>query len=189
MRLIIKNMVCRRCQHVVREELRKIGIQRIEVEFGEVYIFESICAEQIEILRKTLLKNGLELLDSKKRVLIDEIKATIFELVHYCEQPITMNISVYLSQRLRQDYSHLCNLFTEVRGITLEEYYIAEKIERVKELLVYHELTMTQIATRMRYSSVAHLSTEFRKVTGLNASHFKQLKDIRRSILSTSQVF
>ena len=182
-------MVCIRCKIVVRDELRKAGIHRMEVELGEVEIFEQISAEQLEIFRAALLNSGFELMDEKNCALIQKIKEVIVELVHNSEQPLMKNLSVYLSQRLHLDYNHLSNLFSEVQGMTLEQYFIAQKIERVKELLVYNELTLTQIANKMNYSSVGHLSTQFKKVTGLTVSHFMQLKEIRQSILSPSHVF
>lgn len=176
-------MVCIRCKMVVKEELAKLGLHYVIVELGETEILEDISAEQHDQFKAALLKSGLELMDDKKSVLIQKIKNVIIELVHYAEEPLTIKFSEFLSRQLNHDYTYLANLFSEVQGITIEKFLIAHKIERVKELLVYNELNLTEIAYLMHYSSVAHLSTQFKKVTGLTPSHFKQLKDKRRSTL------
>ncbi len=176
-------MVCIRCKIVVRDELTKIGLHYKTVELGEAEIVETISDDQREQLKTALLKSGLELMDDKKSVLIQQIKNTIIELVHYSEEPLTVNFSVFLSQKLNHNYTYLANLFSEVQGTTIEKFIIAHKIERVKELLVYNELNLTQIAYLMHYSSVAHLSTQFKKVTGLTPSYFRQMKKKRRSML------
>ena len=176
-------MVCIRCKMVVKDELKKLGLHFTTVELGEVDIMENISAEQHDKFKSALLKSGLELMDDKKSVLIQKIKNAIVELIHYSEEPLRVNVSEYLSQKVNHDYTYLANLFSEVQGITIEKFVIAHKIERVKELLVYNELNLTEIADLMHYSSVAHLSTQFKKVTGLTPSHFKQLKDKRRSML------
>ncbi|SEP21492.1 helix-turn-helix domain-containing protein [Niastella yeongjuensis] len=181
--LYIKNMVCLRCKMVVKEELTKLGIHFTTVELGEAEVVEDISAEQHDQIKAALLKSGLELMDDKKSILIQKIKNVIIESVHYSQEPLTVNFSEYLSQKLNYDYTYLANLFSEVQGITIEKFLIAHKIERVKELLVYNELNLTEIAYRMHYSSVAHLSAQFKKVTGLTPSHFKQLKGKRRSML------
>ncbi|WP_245901762.1 helix-turn-helix domain-containing protein [Chitinophaga ginsengisoli] len=168
---------------VVKEELTKLGLHYITVELGEAEILENISARQHDQIRTALLKWGLELMDDKKSVLIHKIKNVIIELVHYSEEPLAINFSEFLSQKLSYDYTYLANLFSEVQGTTIEQFLIAHKIERVKELLVYDELNLTEIAYRMHYSSVAHLSAQFKKVTGLTPSHFKQLKHKRRSML------
>jgi YesN/AraC family two-component response regulator len=168
---------------VVKDELTKLGLKYITVELGEAELVEAISSEQREKVRAALLKSGLELMDDKKSVLIQKIKTIIIELVHYSEEPLSVNLSEYLSQKLHHDYTYLANLFTEVQGTTIEKFLISHKIERVKELLVYDELTLTEIAYKMHYSSVAHLCTQFKKVTGLTPSHFKQLKHKRRSML------
>ncbi len=183
MKLYIKNMVCIRCKIVVKEELTKLGLHYTVVELGEAEIIENISTEQHELIRSTLLKSGLELIDDKRSILIQKIKNVIIDLVHYSEEPLTMNLSVYLSWQLHYDYTYLANLFSEVQGGTIEKFFIAHKIERVKELLVYKELNLTEIAHKMHYSSVAHLSTQFKKVTGLTPSHFKQLRNKKRSML------
>ena len=168
---------------VVKEELLKLGLHYTSVELGEAEIIEVISALQRDQIRAALLRSGLELMDDKKSVLIQKIKNVIIELIHYSDEPLAVNFSNFLSQKLDYDYTYLANLFSEVQGITLEKFIIAHKIERVKELLVYNELTLTEIAYRMHYSSVAHLSAQFKKVTGLTPTHFKQLKDKRRSML------
>jgi len=183
LKLYIKNMVCIRCKMVVKEELAKLGFHYVSVELGEADLQESISMEQKDQIRAALLRSGLELMDDKKSVLIQKIKNVIIELVHYSEEPLTINFSEFLSQKLNHDYTYLANLFSEVQGTTIEKFLIAHKIERVKELLVYDELNLTEIAYQMHYSSVAHLSAQFKKVTGLTPSHFKQLKSKRRSML------
>ncbi|GAB3011070.1 hypothetical protein GCM10027051_11590 [Niabella terrae] len=168
---------------VVKDELVKLGLNHSLVELGEAEITENITREQRDFLKTALLKSGLELMDDKKSVLIQKIKNTIIELVHYSEEPLVVNLSDYLSEKLHYNYTYLANLFSEVQGTTIEKFFIAHKIERVKELLVYNELNLTEIAYLMHYSSVAHLSNQFKKVTGLTPSHFKQLKNKRRSML------
>jgi AraC-like DNA-binding protein len=176
-------MVCIRCKMVVKDELTKLGLLYTTVELGEADIQGTISAEQHDLFKTALLKSGLELMDDKKSVLIQKIKNVIIELVHYSEEAPTVKFSEYLSQKLTHDYTYLANLFSEVQGTTIEKFFIAHKIERVKELLVYDELSLTEIAYQMHYSSVAHLSTQFKKVTGLTPSHFKQLRKKRRSML------
>lgn len=185
MKLYIKNMVCIRCKLVVKDELTKLGLHYTFVELGEADIIETITPEQHDLFRDALLRFGLELMDDNKSVLIQKIKNVIVELVHYSEEPLAVNFSVYLSEKLGYDYTYLANLFSSVQGITIEKFIIAHKIERVKELLVYNELNLTEIAYLMHYSSVAHLSTQFKKVTGLTPTHFKQMKVHRRSMLES----
>jgi AraC-like DNA-binding protein len=176
-------MVCIRCKMVVKDELTKLGLHYTIVELGEAEILENISIQQHNEFRDALLKSGLELMDEKKSMLIEKIKNVIIELVHYSEEPLARKLSEFLSQKLNHDYTYLANLFSEVQGTTIEKFFIAHKIERVKELLVYDELNLTEIASLMHYSSVAHLSTQFKKITGLTPSHFKQLRDKRRSML------
>jgi AraC-like DNA-binding protein len=176
-------MVCIRCKMVVKAELEKLGLHYAAVELGEVNLLEDISVEQHDQFKAALLKSGLELMDDKKSVLIQKIKNVIVELVHYSEEPLAIKFSEFLSQKLEHDYTYLANLFSEVQGTTIEKFFIAHKIERVKELLVYNELNLTEIAYLLHYSSVAHLSTQFKKVTGLTPSYFKQLKKKRRSML------
>ena len=176
-------MVCIRCKMLVKDELTKLGLHYAVVELGEAEIPEKISAAQYDQLKLALLKSGLELMDDKKSVIIQKIKNLIIDLVHYSEEPLTINLSAYLSQKLNYDYTYMANLFSEVQGVTIEKFFIAHKIERVKELLVYNEFSLTEIAYRMHYSSVAHLSNQFKKVTGLTPSYFKNLKNKRRSAL------
>ncbi|HXB08680.1 MAG TPA: AraC family transcriptional regulator [Puia sp.] len=183
MKIFIKNMVCIRCKLVVKDELTKMGLHYTSVELGEAEIVENLSPDQLVQIKLALLRSGLELMDDKKSVLIQKIKNVIIEQVHYSEEPLTMNFSQFLSEKLDHNYTYLANLFTEVQGTTIEQFIIAHKVERVKELLVYNELTLTEIAYKMHYSSVAHLSTQFKKVTGLTPTFFKNLKDKRRSML------
>lgn len=176
-------MVCIRCKMVVKTELTKLGILYTTVELGEADVTEALTPENHEKFRIALLLSGLELMDDKKSVLIQRIKNVIIDLVHYSEEPLLVNFSVYLSEKLGYDYTYLANLFSEVQSTTIEKYFIAHKIEKVKELLVYNELNLTEIAYLLHYSSVAHLSAQFKKVTGLTPSHFKQLKHKRRTML------
>jgi len=170
-------MVCIRCKMVVKSELDKLGLHYTTVELGEADILENITADQHDQLKIALFKSGLELMDDKKSILIQKIKNIIVELIHYSEEPLVVNFSVFLEEKLHHDYTYLANLFSQVQGMTIERYIINHKIERVKELLVYNELNLTEIAYLMHYSSVSHLSTQFKKVTGLTPSHFKQLKE------------
>ena len=174
-------MVSNRCKMVVKEELKKLGLHFIVVDLGEVEIMETITAEQREQIKVALHESGLELMDDKRAVLIEKIKNTIIEMVHHSEETIKVNFSDYLSEKLNHDYTYMANLFSEVQGTTIEQFIISHKIERVKELMIYGELNITEIAWKMNYSSVAHLSNQFKKATGLSPSHFKQLKDKRRS--------
>ena len=168
---------------VVRDELNRLGIGFTTVELGEADIIPPLTNELHGKLQEGLAVFGLELMDDRKSVLIQRIKNIIVELVHYSEEPLTVNFSVFLTEKLQYDYTYMANLFSEVQGTTIEKFIIAHKIERVKELLVYNELNLTEIAYQMHYSSVAHLSAQFKKVTGLTASHFKQLSVKRRQML------
>lgn len=168
---------------VVKEELRNLGLHFIAVDLGEVEIFEELSNEQHIELKENLLRSGLELLDDKKNILIERIKAVIVEMIHYSEELPKINYSDHISEKLNQDYTYLSNIFSEVKGITIQQYIIFHKIERVKELLLYDELTLTEISYRMQYSSVAHLSNQFKKVTGLTPTFYKQLKQKRQGNL------
>lgn len=174
-------MVSARCKMVVKEELKKLKLHFMVVDLGEVEIMENITQEQREQLKTALFDCGLELMDDRRAMLIEKIKNVIIDMVHHSEEAIKVNFSNYLSEKLNHDYTYLANLFSEVQGTTIEQFIIAHKIERIKELIIYGELNITEIAWKMNYSSVAHLSNQFKKVTGLSPSHFKQLKDKRRS--------
>jgi AraC-like DNA-binding protein len=174
-------MVSNLCKIAVKEELKKLGLHFVFVGLGEVDIMEDISVEQREQLKIVLLNAGFELMDGKRAVLIEKIKNVIIETVHFTDEMIKVNFSDYLSEKLNYNYTYLANLFSEVQGTSIEQFIISHKIERVKELIIYDELNITEIAWKMNYSSVAHLSNQFKRVTGLTPSHFKQLKDKRRS--------
>ncbi len=168
---------------MVKEELKKLGLRYVVVELGLVDILEEITEEQREQLKVNLKKSGLELLDDKKSILIEKIKNVITEMIHYSDELPVLNYSEFISEKLNYDYTYLSNIFSEVRGITIQQFIIINKIERVKELLLYDELNLTEISYKLHYSSVAHLSNQFKKVTGLSPSFFKQLKQKRKSNL------
>jgi AraC-like DNA-binding protein len=174
-------MVSARCKMAVKEELKKLGLHFIVVDLGEVEIMEDISSDQREQLKVALLVSGLELMDDKKAILIEKIKNAIIEVVHHSDGESNVNFSDFLGEKLSHNYTYLANLFSEVQGTTIEQFMIAHKVERIKELIIYDELNITEIAWKMNYSSVAHLSNQFKKVTGLSPSHFKQLKDKRRN--------
>jgi len=174
-------MVSNRCKMAVKEELKKLGLHFIVVDLGEVEIMENLSVDKRELVKNALFKAGFELIDDKRAVLIERIKNTIIEMVHHTDDLIKTNFSVFLSEKLSHDYTYLANLFSEVQGTTIEQFIISHKVERIKELIIYGEENITEIAWRMNYSSVAHLSNQFKKATGLSPSHFKQLKDKRRS--------
>ena len=173
-------MVSTRCKMAVKEVLKKLDLHFIVVDLGEVEIMEDIPAEVREKLKIALLSSGLELMDDKRTVLIERVRNVITEMIHYSEEGPKMNYSDHISAKLNYDYTYLSNLFSEVKGITIQQFIIVNKIERAKELLLYDELNLTEISYKLHYSSVAHLSNQFKKVTGLSPSHFKQLKDKRR---------
>ena len=181
MKLFIKYMVSTRCKMVVKDELKKIGLHFIIVDLGEIEIMENISDEKRALLRKGLANSGLELMDDKKAILIEKIKNVIIEMVHYSDEMPKVNYSDYISEKLHHDYTYLSNIFSEVKGMTIQQFIINHKIERAKELLLYDEYNLTEIAYKLNYSSVAHLSNQFKKVTGLTPSHFKKLKEKRRN--------
>jgi AraC-like DNA-binding protein len=164
---------------VVKSELEKLGLHYTRVELGEAEIVETISPDQIGILNNALKKTGLEIMDDNKTILVEKIKTIVIELVHYTDDQIKINLSDYLSEKLNHNYTYLSNLFSEVKGTTIEKYFLSHKIEKVKELLAYDELNLTEIAYKLHYSSVAHLSNQFKKMTGLTPSHFKNLKHKR----------
>lgn len=179
MKLYIKYMVSLRCKMMVKEELKKLGLKYVVVDLGVVEILEDITQEQREQLKRNLLKSGLELLDDKKSILIDQIKNVVIEMIHYSDELPKTNYSDYISEKIGYDYTYLSNIFSEVKGITLQQFIIMHRIEKVKELLLYNELNLTEISYKLQYSSVAHLSNQFKKVTGLSPSFYKQLKKKR----------
>jgi AraC-like DNA-binding protein len=174
-------MVSNRCKMAVKEELRKLNLHFILVDLGEIEIMENLSKDELELFRIGLISTGLELMDDKKAVLIEKIKNVIIEMVHHSYEVLKVNFSDYLSEKLHHDYTYLANLFSEVQGTTIEQFIISHKIERIKELIIYGELNITEIAWKMNYSSVAHLSNQFKKMTGLSPSHFRNLKDKRRT--------
>jgi AraC-like DNA-binding protein len=176
-------MVSIRCKMLVKTELDKLGLHYTSVSLGEVDVMETITAAQRETIKAALLKSGLELLDDKKAILIEKIKGVIIEMIHYSDELPKTNFSDYLTEKLQYDYTYLANLFSETEATTIEHFIIMHKIERVKELIIYDELNLTEIAWKMHYSSVAHLSHQFKKITGLTPSFFKSLKIKKRNTL------
>lgn len=172
-------MVSLRCKMVVKQELQKLDLHYLNVDLGTIEILENITDVQKKELRNNLMAYGLELLDNKRNIIIEKIKAVIIEMIHYSEELPHMNYSEYISEKLGYDYTYLANTFSEVKGITIRQYIILNKIEKVKELLMYDELNLTEISYKLHYSSVAHLSNQFKKVTGLTPTYFKGLKKKR----------
>lgn len=183
MTLTIKNMVCNRCILVIQNELDKLGIGVKSIKLGEVILEKELTSDEKESLDKILLDLGFEIIDDKKSRIIEKIKNLIINLVHHQDSETKVNLSDLLSNELHHDYNYLSNLFSEVEGTTIEKYFIAQKIEKVKELLVYDELSLSEIAFRLHYSSVAYLSNQFKKVTGLTPSHFKKIRKDKRKPL------
>jgi len=181
--LFIKNMVCNRCIMVVQNELDKFGLAVKNIRLGEVILEKEPTREEKDKFEKALISLGFEVIDDKKSRIIEKIKTVIIDLVHYHDNDAKKNLSALLSSNLHHDYNYLSNLFSEVEGTTIEKYFIAQKIEKVKELLVYDELSLSEIAMRLNYSSVAYLSNQFKKVTGLTPSYFKQISEDKRKPL------
>jgi AraC-like DNA-binding protein len=168
---------------VVRAELEKLGLNIVNVKIGEANIAGDLLPEQTEQLDAALRDSGLQLLDNRKSILVEKIKIAIIELVHHTDEQIRVNLSDFLAEKLNHDYTYLANLFSEVKGMTIERFFLTHKIEKVKELIVYDEMNLTEIAYKMHYSSVAHLSNQFKKLTGLTPSHYKKLRSKRRGTL------
>ncbi len=179
MKLYVKYMVSLRCKMVVHQELERLGIKNVVVDLGTVELLDDISSEQRQILKENLLKTGLEVLDDKKSILIEKIKNVVIEMIHYSDEFPKENFSDYVSEKLGYDYTYLANTFSEVKGMTLQHFIIINKVEKVKELLLYDELNLTEISYKLNYSSVAHLSNQFKKITGLSPSFYKQLKQRR----------
>lgn len=167
-------MVCVRCKMIVKSELEKLGLHTKIVELGYAETIESISAEQILVIKKALLKYDLDLLDNKKDILIEKIKNAIVEMVHYSDCSLKTNFSAYLSSKLNLDYTYLANTFSAEQGTTIEHFIILHKILRIKELIGYNELNLTEISWKLHYSSVAHLSAQFKKITGITPTYFRQ---------------
>lgn len=176
-------MVSIRCKMIVKEVLKKMGLQFRYVELGTIDIIEDLTVEQKVVLKNELIYYGLELMDDKKAILIEKIKNVVIEMVHYSDELPKLKFSNYLSDKLILDYTYLANLFSETEGITIEHFILLHKVERVKELIIYDELNLTEIAWKLHYSSVAHLSHQFKKITGLTPSFFKSLKENKRNNL------
>jgi AraC-like DNA-binding protein len=183
MELYIKNMVSHRCKLKVEEELNNLYLPFLRVDLGVLETAEAIDDNRLELLKQNLAVSGLEIVDDRKMILVEKIKTIIIELVHYTDEMPKITYSDYISEKLNLDYTYLSNVFSEVKGTTIQQYIIDNKIERVKELLLYDELNLTKIAILLNYSSVAHLSTQFKKVTGFTPSVFKKSKRIRNKNL------
>lgn len=183
MKLYVKYMVSMRCKLLVKAELEKLGFKNAIVELGMIEFLEAISKEEKETLKENLLQSGLELLDDKRSILVEKIKNVIVELIHENKELPKVNYSDYISQKLGYDYTYLANTFSEVKGITIQQFIINHKIEKVKELILYNELSLSEIAYQMHYSSSAHLSNQFKKVTGLTPSFFRQMKGRRNKNL------
>lgn len=183
MTIYIKNMVCNRCKMVVKSTFEKLGLHPLQVELGEVELRENDISSLKDLLVQELQSFGFELLDDKRSQTIEKVKNLITDLVQNKNNNLEITLSEYLTTKIAQDYNSLSNLFSEVEGITIEKYYILQKIEKVKELLVYNELTLSEISFQLNYSSVAYLSNQFKKVTGLTPSHFKKLRTVERKPL------
>ncbi len=181
--LYIKYMVSLRCKLLVKEELAKVGLHTLGIDLGVVETVEEVSKEQRALLQARLLKSGLELLDDRKSIIIDKVKNVIIEMIHYSDEPPEVNYSEYISKKLGYDYTYLSNLFSEVKGTTIQQFIIIHKIERVKELLLYDELSLTEISYKLHYSSVGHLSKQFKNITGLTPTFYKKLKEKRRTNL------
>ena len=181
--IYIKNMVCNRCIWVVQNEFDKLKIDTKHISLGEVLLEENLTDTQKRELENAIVPLGFEIIDDKKSRIIEKIKNVIIDLVHYQDSELKNNLSDILSKELHQDYKYLSNLFSEIEGTTIEKYFIAQKIEKVKELLMYDELSLSEIAFQLNYSSVAYLSNQFKKITGLTPSHFKQIKVQKRKPL------
>lgn len=182
-KLFIKNMVCYRCKMVVGKILKQHHIETNYIELGEIELTNSINAEQLQILKEELEEVGFELIDDKRSKLIEQIKTVIIQLIHQENGELKVNLSDYLAEKTAFDYKYISNLFSEMEGQTIEKYFIQQKIEKVKELMIYDELSLSEIAFQLNYSSVAHLSAQFKKVTGLTPSVFKQLNNYKRKAI------
>lgn len=180
MKLYVKNMVCNRCVMVVRNELEKLGFSPVSVELGEVELAVEISGADKQAINRSLQQFGFTVIDDAKSRMVEQVRTAIVELVYGKNNDLVTNLSDYLSEKLGRDYAYISHLFTQVEGTTIEQWYIAQKIERVKELLIYDELSLTEISYLLNYSSVAHLSRQFKKVTGLTPSHFRSVRDQRR---------
>ena len=183
MKLYIKNMVCNRCIMVVEDVMKKLGIEYKDIQLGEIILDREITKDDRLKVKEALVPLGFELIEDKNSRIIEQIKAIIINIIQNKNSELSENLSDLLSDKLNHDYSFLSNLFSEVEGTTIEKYFIAQRIEKVKELLIYDELTLTEIAFKLNYSSVSYLSNQFKKVTGLTPGHFKKIKEAKRKPL------
>lgn len=175
MKIHIKNMVCDRCKMIVKTELIKLGIDFRTIDFVEVETNQDLSQEKLKLFDKSLRQNGLELIEGRKEILAEKIKTAIIELVHYSDVQLKNNLSYYLSKKLHYNYKYLSNIFSKIKGITIEKFFITHKIERVKELLIYNELNLKEISIITQFSSIGHLSNQFKKTTGFDPSQYRQL--------------
>ena len=180
MKLYIKYMVSHCCKLMVKEEFQKLGLKAYNIELGEVEVDGDISPELFEKIKEALLKQGHELMEDKKSIQIEKVKNVIIEMIHYSDEPLEIKYSEFLSSKLESDYTYISNLFSEVTGVTIQQFIITHKIERVKELIIYNELSLKEIAYKLHYSSVGHLSNQFKKITGLSPIFYKSLKKKRR---------
>ncbi|MDP2723280.1 MAG: AraC family transcriptional regulator [Bacteroidales bacterium] len=187
MKIFIKNMVSANCKIIVKSEVEKLGWHSLHINLGEIEITENLSPEEQNQLNNNLKKSGLEILTDKQSILIERIKTIIIERVHFSEDQIKVNFSTYLSEKLDYDYTYLANLFSEIQNINIEQFYLSHKIERAKELIIYDELNITEIADKLHYSSVGHFSNQFKKMTGLTPTHYKHLKFKKRKPLVSRQ--
>jgi AraC-like DNA-binding protein len=185
MKLYIKYMVSHCCKLMVKEEFRKLGLKAYNIELGEVEVDGEISPELFEKIKDALLKQGHELMEDKKSIQIEKIKNVIIEMIHFSDEPLEIKYSEFLSNKLESDYTYISNLFSEVTGVTIQQFIITHKIERVKELIIYNELSLKEIAYKLHYSSVGHLSNQFKKITGLSPIFYKSLKQKRRISLES----
>jgi YesN/AraC family two-component response regulator len=183
MKLLIQNMVSLRCKLLVKSELEKLGLEYLSIELGEVVLKEPIKADIRQQLAERLHTSGLEIMNDKNTILIEKIKNIVVEMVHYADDVPHVNFSVFLSNKLKKNYHYLSEIFSRTKGITIEHFIILHKIERAKELIIYDELNLTEIADKLHYSSVAHLSNQFKKITGLTPSFFKKIQKRKRNNL------
>ncbi len=183
MKLAIKNMVCNRCIMVVENELAKLNLHVKHISLGQVEIEEELTKAETRQLASNFSALGFELIDDKRTVIIEQVKHLVLDLIRNQDNDTNLNLSEIISKEVHHDYNYISNLFSDVEGMTIEKYVIGQKIEYVKELLVYDELTLSEIAYKLNYSSVAYLSNQFKKVTGLTPSHFKQIKENKRKPL------
>lgn len=181
--LHIKNMVCKRCIMVVKEQLERLGLHPVSVELGIAVLPDKVTDETCLAVKAALESLGFELMDDKKLQVVEQVKDAIIELVHYSDSSLKVNLSDYLAGKFNRDYSVLSKLFSEITHTTIEKYLIAQKIERAKELLVYGELSLNEIADKLNYSSAAYLSAQFKRITGLTPGYFKKLKENKRKPL------